>query len=209
MTSKMRLALFGVPVVIVALSGTFAIADTHGGNPQLAGRQHATTHRILTGGPLISVRRNTDTLPFTTSSTSFVLIPNSISTVSVPAQSSRLINVRFTAESACSESGGVGESNWCKIRILIGGVEAYPQNELNAPSTLAFDSTDDGTESSSSWESHTTEGARCIKNTSTQAISIRVVVQAAVTNLGGDADLPVFWLDDRTLDTSVYNRCSG
>jgi len=120
-----------------------------------------------------------------------------------------LINVRFTAESRCNEPGGVGEQNWCELKILIGSVEGFPQNAFNAPSTFAFDSTDNGSESGSSWESHSTESHLCVRNPRTTTRTVPVYVLWKVTNSGADADVPEFWLDDWSLTAERSDTCTG
>lgn len=97
------------------------------------------------------------------------------------------ILARFTAESACT--GAVG-SGWCSIRILIDGVEADPA----AGTDFAFDATDNGADSISSWVSASVERARTVTFTGNHTI----VVQAALVTPANQ-----FRLDDWTLSGLV------
>jgi hypothetical protein len=79
----------------------------------------------------------------TTSSTSFDLLQ--ATEIEVPTGSTATIVATFSAESACYSAAG-----FCSVRILIDGSEMQP----DVGTDFAFDSTDDNTETSSSWESH-------------------------------------------------------
>jgi hypothetical protein len=87
----------------------------------------------------------------TTSSVNFVDVPGAATTINIPAGTRAVLRARFIAESACSGGGAV--SNYCRIRILINNVEAQPAVGFD----FAFDSTNNGNETSSSWESHAVE----------------------------------------------------
>ena len=87
-----------------------------------------------------SVRQGVAT---STGSTAFVNVPGATATFTVPAATRDVFIARFTAESVCS-----GVSGWCPVRILINGSEMDPV----VGSDFAFDSTEAGTASTSSWE---------------------------------------------------------
>jgi hypothetical protein len=168
---------------------------------------HVAGHVLLAGGPITFKRVVTYRLPQTTSSTTFVDLPNSANVIPIAPGRSALINARFHAETRCSEFDGVGEQNWCEVRIMIGGVEGYPQSSVGADS-YAFDSTDDGTETTASWEGHALERHRCITNTGATVLVVPVTVQWKVTNFGGDAYLPNFWLDDFSFVAERSDGCA-
>ena len=77
------------------------------------------------------------------------------------------------------------------------------------PHTYAFDSTDNGSETSVSWESHALESHRCVFNQTNSTQHIPVLVQWRVTNSAADADKPVFWLDDWSLAIERADKCES
>ena len=88
-----------------------------------------------------------------TASTSFVQLPGATLNITVPAGQTMLLTATFSGESVCS-----GDTGWCSARIDIGGVEGDPA----AGSNFAFDSTDNNTETPSSWESHSMQRVRTL-----------------------------------------------
>jgi len=78
----------------------------------------------------------------TTTSTSFTDLTST--SIDIPSGSTATVVATFSAESACSGGG------FCSVRILIDGNEMNP----NTGTDFAFDSSDNNTETSSSWESH-------------------------------------------------------
>ncbi len=103
-----------------------------------------------------------------TTSSVLVDLPGTSATVSIPEGRTGTVLATFSGESACS-GGGAGA--WCRIRILVNGTEAFP---AGASSDFAFDSSDGGTETPGSWESH--------------------AIQRAVEGLpAGDYDVTVQW----------------
>jgi hypothetical protein len=84
----------------------------------------------------------------TTTSTSFVDLAGSSETIVVPTGETARIYAVFTAESACY--GGGANQRFCGVRILVDGNELNP----NVGNDFAFDSTNNGGETSSSYESH-------------------------------------------------------
>ena len=101
-------------------------------------------------GSVRMVRGGTAT---TTSSVNFVDVPGAATTITIPAGTRAVLRARFVAESSCA--GGAG---YCRVRILINGVEAQPA----VGTDFAFDSTNNGNETSSSWESHAVERSSAI-----------------------------------------------
>ncbi len=108
----------------------------------------------------------------TTSSTAYVDVPTASTTVDVPTGATATLLVSFSAESACSGTG------YCSVRVLVDGNEATP---VVGTSEFAFDSTDAGVETSSSWESHSIERAA----TGVAAGTHTVTVQYATTSAAG------------------------
>lgn len=148
----------------------------------------------------------TSTKPRTTASEKFVSLPGARTMVRVPAGKNALVNVAFTAESRCSEVNSAAP-NWCEVRILVNGVEAAPAASSFAPDTFAFDSTDNGTETSASWEAHAMDRHRCVMNEKNDTYTdVPVEVQWKVTNFDG-ANAPDFWLDDWSLTVELAKGC--
>ncbi len=113
-----------------------------------------------------------------TNSTTPVALPGASATVTM-AKAGRLL-VTFSAESVCTGSTGAG---WCGLNILVDGDLAPSEDDD------AFDSDDDQTEGSDSWESHSLQRVIPVgKGTHT------VTVQFWGANGGPD-----FELDDWTL----------
>jgi hypothetical protein len=72
-------------------------------------------------------------------------------TITIPAAIEKsVVRARFTAESLCESLAVPGI---CSVRVLFNGVELEPASGLD----YAFDSTDNGTESTNSMEGHALE----------------------------------------------------
>ncbi|MBL1275163.1 MAG: hypothetical protein COB30_003670 [Ectothiorhodospiraceae bacterium] len=148
----------------------------------------------------------TSTKPRITSSEKFITLPGAQTRIRVPAGTNALVNVALTAESSCSERYSTAP-NWCEVRILVDGVEAAPAASSYPPDTFAFDSTDSGSETSTSWEAHAMDRHRCVFNASnTTDKVVPVEVQWRVTNFDG-ANAPQFWLDDYSLTIQLAKGC--
>ncbi len=115
-----------------------------------AGLGHAVT--TSAAGPNL-VRTLTSTSATTTTTTSYSVIPGASANVNVPAGHTALLDVRFTAESACYTTTTTTAANWCIVRVTVDGVEANPASGVD----FAFDSTDGGGDGPGSWESHAIE----------------------------------------------------
>jgi hypothetical protein len=148
----------------------------------------------------------TSTKPRITSSEKFVLLPGARTRVAVPAGADVLVNVAFTAESRCNEPGSTAP-NWCEVRIMVDGAEAAPAASSFPTDTYAFDSTDRGTETSASWESHAMDRHRCFFNGNGNATkNVPIEVEWNVTNFDGGV-APRFWLDDWSLTVELAKGC--
>jgi hypothetical protein len=104
-----------------------------------------------------------------TSSTSYVELPTASASITVPAGAAATLFISFSAESLCT-----GASGYCTARVVVDGNEAAPV----VGNDFAFDSTDSGTETGGSWESHAIQ--RTV--TGLAAGAHTVTVQYAVTN---------------------------
>jgi hypothetical protein len=83
----------------------------------------AGTLTTAQGNTLTQVKVVRDSNPAETTSTSFVDVPGATTTITVPAGTKALILARFSATSTCI---GPAADASCFVRILIGGVEAFP-----------------------------------------------------------------------------------
>jgi len=124
--------------------------------------------KIFQAGNHFFKRALTSTKPRTTNSEKFVTLPGAKTTVLVPKGRDVLVNVAYTAESRCNEINSTSP-NWCEVRILVDGVEASPMASTFQTDTYAFDSTDRGTETSASWESHAMDRHACVFNSKGKA----------------------------------------
>jgi hypothetical protein len=134
---------------------------------------------LASGGAIdrVSIVRQDEA--FTTSSTSYVDIPNTQVGVTVPAGTTRLIMARFSAESTCVGGSGFPPLHYCSMTIVAVNAGSGAVTELQPASGLdfAFDSTDANTESIGSWESHSMD-----RSLRLGAGSYRIKPQAAVSN---------------------------
>jgi hypothetical protein len=189
-------ALVVLATGVLVASGQEAPAGAQRGEPQLAAsgsRQvdapPADLSLANTGGVVTKVNVVTETNAQSTNSTTFVNLPGGNTGVSVPIGESALILARFSAESACS--GGTG-AQWCSVRILIGGVEANPVVGLD----FAFDSTNNGSETPFSWESHSVDRSRIV-GPGTYTVQVQWAVTSSAT---------AFRLDDWSLTVERAQR---
>jgi hypothetical protein len=121
------------------------------------------------------------------SSTTLSLIPGMHTTISVPSGRRALLDIRFSAETMCS--GGDVNPNWCIAEILVDGVEAAPGDGTD----YALDSTDNGSETTASWEGHAMERVIVVGPG-----NHKVTVIGGVTDFGGTGT-QTFWTGERTL----------
>jgi hypothetical protein len=132
------------------------------------------------GGAITAVRVKREVNATTTNSTTYVDVPGTTVTMSVPSGQHALLLVRFSAESSC-DGGTAG--NWCTLRVLVDGNEAQPA----AGSNYAFD-TDPGA-SDDIWEGHSMDRSAVVG-----AGNHTIKVQWAVTDA-----TTTFRLDDWSL----------
>ncbi len=151
-------------------------------------------------------RAITSTKPQVTRSEKFVPLKGAKTYITVPAGKNVLVNTAFTAESRCSEPGS-SASNWCEVSIRVGGKEAYPKASTFPADTYAFDSTDNGTETNASWESHAMDRHMCVNNAKgKKKKKVPVQVFWKVTNFDAGS-APNFWLDDWSFTVQLARGC--
>jgi hypothetical protein len=156
-------------ITIAALATVAAAATGLAARSALADSVATVTK---TAGAVVNVKAlgSTDSMTVLGSS-GWKDVPGSATTIAVPAGHKMLVDARFTAESAC-----FGASSGCPVQVLIGGVPAGPTNGSNG----AFDSTEGGTESSASWESHSTDLSR-ILGPGTYPVKVQVLAWGGAT----------------------------
>lgn len=132
------------------------------------------------GGPLIRVDTRSNTDIATTSSASYVNVPNAqIRIIIPPAGGSRLVVARFSAESKCS---GTAEGAACSVRIIAlnagtsVATEMHPQMGID----FAFDSVSSPDPDNDGAEGHSLERSLRL-NPGTYLIRVQWAVSAANT----------------------------
>lgn len=163
---------------------------------------HATISSFTSGAAFFK-QVVTNNEPQTTTSAVLAALPGASTTVFVPAGTTVLIGASFSAETRCS--GGANGQSWCEASIDIGGTEGYPQATTTGAGTFAFDSTDGGTETTSSWEAHGLSRHRCITNRGTGPLPVKVVVNWRISNAA--ANPTDFWVDDSSLVVEMSRDC--
>jgi hypothetical protein len=156
----------------------------------VAGVCAATAAGVITaesGGAEVRVDKRTSDSPSSTSNTFWSDIPGASLVVNVPANSSRLYDVPFFAESTCAGPGTGG----CAVRIIAVNIASGAVIELNPQSgaDYAFDSDIAGAADDLA-EGHGMERSRRLPGGPNGA-DYQIEVQYAVTN--GNT---VFTLDD-------------
>ena len=152
----------------------------------------ATANLIAKGGAVTHVYIASSDFNSTTSSTTYTDLPGMALTFSVPATSpAQLIDIRFSAESACY--GGGASPNWCTVQILVDGVPAQPVDACGGTRDFAFDSTDTGNNTPGSWSGKAMERFAVV-----QPGTHKVKVQGAVTDFGVTGT-QIFWTGERIL----------
>lgn len=144
---------------------------------------------LVTGPPAVAKSGTPRVLAgATTRPRTFVDLPGARAALTLPADVDRmLLLVRFSAESSCSAGAG---AEYCPVRVVVDGMEAQPAAGLD----FAFDSTDAGSETASSWESHAME-----RTTTVGPGAHTVHVQWAVTSAA-----TTFRLDDWVLAVEKF-----
>jgi hypothetical protein len=153
MKRRSVIALVCATMIVSALVSAAVVGATSRAGTGVTGKT-VTLVKIIRAGTAISG-----------SPTVFADIPGSVTTnVSVPSGTKAILDIRFTAESACD--GGSG-ADWCSVRILVDGDEAKPASAEN----YAFDSTNDGAETGASWEGHALERSTDVLTAGTYTVT--------------------------------------
>jgi len=183
---RWRTAIIVAVTALIALLA-YSVISARGGQTDAA--DVTPDSLTFTGRSTESVRVVTETVANRiTGVIGFATLPGATTSFTTPAGDTDLIRARFAGESACY---GAGPAGYCKLRILIDGLEMNPI----VGADFAFDSTDAGDETSVSWESKSIDRVKRVG-----AGFHTVTVQRAVTGAGIS-----FRLDDWALTVEISN----
>lgn len=150
----------------------------------------------------------------TPSSTTFADVPNTLTTIFVPPQSTVLVSVNYDAEAACyggnkAIAGAAPNPNWCELMVMIGGVEGSPQaSTTSLGDTYAFVSTDNGEATVASWGARAMSRYRCVRNASNAPLPVAVSMKWKIVNFSpASAPTTEFWLDDSAMVIQMSRDC--
>ena len=181
--------LVAIAAILGVVVGASVIALAGDGGTQQAASPNAPALSLVRHAKAVSAVAvaTSDFNDTSTSTTTPTQLPGMKETIAVPANSRALLLIRFSAESACY--GGGTNPNWCIATIRVDGIEAAPATGRD----FALDSTDNGTESGASWESHAMD----------RSIVVgpglhTVVVMGSVTDFGATGT-QTFWTGERSL----------
>jgi hypothetical protein len=160
----------------------------------------AAITRNATGGPNTGIAIVSSDANSSMSSTTYVDLPGMTMVVTTPAGEADLLDIRFSSESACYDGGA--QYNWCSVQITVDGVPAAPVDCVGAHD-FAFDSTDFGNNTSSSWRSSSMERYRAV-NGGKHVIR----VQGKVTDFDATGT-QVFWTGERILVVETSKRLTA
>ena len=135
----MRSPTTKLAVLVAALSlglGSLAVATAH------------------SGGSITSVKTVSGTDTVETESRTYVDLPGAAATITVPRGQKALVLARVTAASQCGSLNP--DDDGCMVRIVIGGVEADPQNAGHFDTAECCSASSNG----DSWESHAIDRSR-------------------------------------------------
>lgn len=110
-----------------------------------------------------------------------------VGSTAIYATSGSFLVATFSGESAC-----YGAAGWCSVRILVDGVEADPV----VGTDFSFNSTDNGTETSSSWESHSIQRTKALTTIGSHSVVAQSYATVATIS---------HRLDDWTLTVEAVN----
>lgn len=149
----------------------------------------ATALAFSSGGAQVQMINQESAALTATTAAPWVFLPGAAVNVNVPANSSRLINARFTAESQCTGPA----AGWCTLRIVANGMELRPVAGID----YAFD-TDVVGATNDQWEGNAMERSGRLFG-GPEGTNYAIAVQRGVTNAGST----VFDLDDWHLAVEV------
>jgi hypothetical protein len=174
-----------IGLVVGASVMAFAGTATRAQSPTGAAPRLNTVHKAR--GVSAVVVATSDVNDVGTSTTTPELLPGMRARIRVPAGRRALLMVRFSAETACYQGGT--NPNWCVVEVLVDGNEAAPGDGID----FALDSTDNGTETGASWESHSTDRSILVGEG-----PHLVQVVGYVTDFGGTGT-QLFWTGERSM----------
>lgn len=141
------------------------------------------------GGIQKAVRVRINNVPTTTAATTFAALPNASITYALPAATTDMFTVTFSAEGRLI--GNASPNNWIELQVRDNGVPMQPQDTASA---LAFASAD-------TYASHSITFCKRIANTGSVAANHTFTVFWRVTNNTGAA--LTAWVDDSALHVEV------
>ena len=109
-------------------------------------------------------------------------IPGAAVDITIQNGEHALILGIFSAETTCY---GGGKGAWCGAQMTVDGVEMKPGDDL------ALDSSDSGSETSTSWEGHAFQGSSNILGPGTHTVRVRYVSVGGATFSVDDYHLTV------------------
>jgi len=186
-TARRKFAAFAACAAVAAgigVGGSLAIAGSTSGQPLTPNSPSLIANGHGIDAVAVSESGNNSTVGSTTTQT---LLPGMQVRITVPTGHTAILIARFSAESACY-GGDTAQPDWCIATIKVGNVEMRPQTGGD----FAFDSTDNGSESAASWESHAME--RWLQ---VGAGTYTVHVYGSTTKFG--TAQPTFWTGEREL----------
>lgn len=196
MLRKWRLFL---PLCAVVLLAWVVLVPVTAQNPDQGGQAIGGNSDVdllaglirYSGGPVIGKRAITQTAPYTFGETaSWITLPNSQLPWTVPAGSTDLFNVAFSAECRLFNGGG---DDYIRIRIIdvVGGV-ATPLEPFDTGSVPAFCSADGYAMHKGNWVKRAAPGAHNLR------------VQFWIFD-GAPLETLTAWIDDWTFELVVYD----
>ncbi len=193
---KIQRPLRLIGIMVIATGAMFLMQLMVLGQDQAAMQEVEVAPAAVTGqfaGVQEAVQVVRQTAHFTTTAVNFTDLPNATTEVIIPAGHIDLLIIRFFAESVCSGGG----RDYCKVQILVDGVEADPA----VGTEFAFDSTNEGADGTGSWEAHAMERSRCVVAGDQERL-VTVKVQWATSN-----PATTFRLDDWSLSVERSHDC--
>ncbi len=193
--SKHRHAVLSIGVtaaLVAGAGGAYAVGHTAAKAGQTASRVTPTAADATFSGASTHVAAAVSAANATTSSTTPTVLPGMQTTVTVPAGATAVIDARFTSEGACY--GGGVQPNWCVASIFLNRTEMAPGDGRD----MAYASTDNGANSSASWNGYAIERVAQVTNTTASPKTYTVTVLGWVTDFGATGE-QIFWTGERSL----------
>ena len=161
-------------IVLAAVVLTIGVQQAFGA---IAERGLATTSKTGKNVTQVKVVRRDGYSSIDGTSKGYVNVPGAVTDITVPNGEHAIILGIFSAETVCY---GAGKGPWCGARMTVDGQEMQPGDDF------ALDSSDSGTEGSSSWEGHAFQASSNVLGPGTYTVRVQAYVS------GG----PTFGIDD-------------